>query len=111
MADQQTATPDIFDQAAEAEARVFALLPLDRPKTRGITAISSVALYRKAGELNQAIEQAQIFLASEDLPSFARQDLIEMVDEMHEELAERKPENGLPGVARQDASESRLRSG
>ena len=42
------------------EAQVFAMLPLDRPRTRGVTAISSVALYRKAGALHDAIQQARI---------------------------------------------------
>jgi hypothetical protein len=73
-------------QAAELEAQVFDLLPLDRPKTRGITAISSVALYRRAGDLDQAIRQAQNFLAPDDLPEFARLDLEEMIEEMQAEL-------------------------
>ena len=98
-------------EAAEAEAQVFALLPLDRPKTRAITAISSVALYREAGALDQAIRQAQIFLANDDLMSFARRNLTEMIDEMRAEMDGREAENGLSDGARQDASESRLRSG
>jgi hypothetical protein len=52
-------------QAAELEAQVFDILPLDRPKTRGVTAVSSVALYREAGALNQAIRQAEHCLAQE----------------------------------------------
>jgi len=77
---------DLNCRAAELEAQVFDLLPLDRPKTRGITAISSVALYRKAGALDQAIRQAEIFLAPGNLPEFARLDLEEMVEEMRAEL-------------------------
>src|SRR5262245_18747948 len=69
-------------RAAELEAQVFDLLPLDRPKTRGITAISSVALYRKAGALDEAIRQAEIFLAPGNLPEYARLDLEEMIEEM-----------------------------
>ncbi|HZO24597.1 MAG TPA: sigma factor-like helix-turn-helix DNA-binding protein [Chloroflexota bacterium] len=72
-------------RAAELEAQVFDLLPLDRPKTRGITAISSVALYRKAGALDQAIRQARSFLAPGNLPDFARLDLEEMIEEMRAE--------------------------
>ena len=61
-----------FDrEAAELEAQVFDLLPLDRPKTRGVTAIGSVALYR---------------LAPGNLPEFARLDLEEMVEERRAEL-------------------------
>lgn len=73
-------------EAAEVEARVFDLLPLDRPKTRGITAISSVALYREAGELKQAIRQAEIFLTQEAIVEPARVDLREMIEEMRAEI-------------------------
>jgi hypothetical protein len=73
-------------RAGELEAQVFDLLPLDRPKTRGITAISSVALFRKARMLDQAIRQAKTFLAPGNLPDFARLDLEEMVEEMRAEL-------------------------
>jgi hypothetical protein len=74
-----------YRRAAELEAQVFDLLPLDRPKTLGITAVSSVALYRKAGALDRAIRQAEIFLAPNNLPEFARLDLEEMVEEMRAE--------------------------
>jgi hypothetical protein len=73
-------------QAAELEAQVFGLLPLDRPKTRGITAVSSVALYRKAGALDRAICQAEIFLKHGGMHEFSRLDLEEMVEEMRAEL-------------------------
>src|SRR4051812_420867 len=77
---------DLNRQAAELEAQVFAMLPLDRPRTRGVTAISSVALYRKAGALDAAIHQARIFLAHGDLPEFARLNLEEMIEEMRAEI-------------------------
>ena len=73
-------------EAAELEARVFDMLPLDRPRTRGVTAISSVALYRKGKALDQAIRQAETFLAPGHLPDFARLDLEEMIKEMRAEL-------------------------
>ena len=76
-----------FDrQAAALEARVFDLLPLDRPKTRGITAVSSVALYRKAGALDEAIRHAEYFLTQEAVADFSRLDLEEMIEEMRAEL-------------------------
>lgn len=72
-------------QAAELEARVFELLPLDRPKTRGITAVSSVALYREAGALDQAIHHAELFLRQDAVTEHARLDLREMIEEMQAE--------------------------
>jgi len=76
-----------FDrQAAEIEAQVFDRLPIDLPKTRGIIAISSVALYRKAGALDEAIRQAEICLRAGNLPDFARLDLEEMIEEMRADI-------------------------
>jgi hypothetical protein len=84
-------------QAAELEARVFDLLPLDRPKTRGITAVSSVALYREADALDEAIRHAEYFLTQESVADFSRQDLEEMIEEMRPELeAETAVERRLP---------------
>jgi hypothetical protein len=77
---------DLNRQAAELEAEVFGMVPVDRPKTRGVTAVSSVALYRKAGALNEAIQQAESFLECDELPEFARLDLEEMVEEMRAEI-------------------------
>ncbi len=73
-------------QAAELEAQVFDLVPRDRPKTRGIIAVSSVALYRKAGALDQAIRQASYFLRHGGMHEYSQPDLEEMVEEMRAEL-------------------------
>jgi hypothetical protein len=92
LADQAKAQRRLSDsarfnrEAAEVEARVFDLLPPDRPKTRGITAVSSVALYREAGALEQAIRQARIFLAQDAIAEPARLDLEEMIEEMRAEI-------------------------
>lgn len=82
-------------QAAELEAQVFDLLPLDRPKTRGITAVSSVALYREAGELDEAIRHAQYFMAQDSVADFSRQDLEEMAEEMRAERFVTRTYQGL----------------
>jgi hypothetical protein len=61
------------------------LLPLDRPKTRGITAVSSVALFRKAGALDEAIRHAHLFLSHGGMIDYSQEDLEEMIDEMRAE--------------------------
>lgn len=70
------------DRAAEfyclsAEAEVNALNSLDVSKTRtiGITAVSAVSLYFKAQEFLQAKRIAYKWLATELLPSFAMEEL------------------------------------
>lgn len=74
-------------QGAELEAQVFDLLPLDRPKTRGVTAVSSVVLFREAGALDQAIRQAEHCLAQDGVAEPYRLDLEEMIEEMRAEIA------------------------
>jgi hypothetical protein len=72
-------------RAAELEAKVFDLLPLDRPKTRGITAVSSAALFRKAGAIDEAIRHAHLFLFRAGMVDYSQEDLEEMVEEMRAE--------------------------
>jgi hypothetical protein len=55
-------------EAARLEAEVFARIPKDRGKTRGIIAVSAVALYRDAGALDEAIRTGQEYLATGGLP-------------------------------------------
>jgi hypothetical protein len=96
LADQAKAQRRLVDaarlnrEAAEVEARVVDLLPQARSKTRGAIAISSVALYRKAGALDDAVKQAEIFLEREDLPEFARVDLRQLLEEMRADLLSRE---------------------
>jgi hypothetical protein len=75
----------LYRSAAGEEAAAFELIPLDRERTRGIVAMSSVALYRKAGVLDQAIRQAHYYLSLQDLPGFARHDIGELLDDMRAE--------------------------
>ncbi len=75
-----------FDRAAElyclaADAEVCALEDLAPNKTRtiGITVVSSASLYFKAREFKQAKRIAHKFLATELLPSFAVEQLEELI--------------------------------
>lgn len=88
-------------QAAAVEARVVDLIPRERSRTRGAIAISSVALYRKAGALDDAVKQAELFLERDDLPEFARLDLRMLLDELRADILE----GAQWGTARQVASE------
>lgn len=69
--------------AAPLEEAAFHHIPEDRPRTRGIIAISAVALYRDGGATAQAIRLAhEILAASAPLPSDARNELYELITEI-----------------------------
>jgi len=65
-----------FAQAAEAEEQALAqLIPADKPRTFGITAVSAVALWYKARELQRAESLAHSVLSKPSLPTFASDQL------------------------------------
>ena len=70
VGDIQRAT-DLFSQAARLEADALRELGTDKPRTFGITAVSAVALWYKAGDLKEAERLAYVAAASTSLPLFA----------------------------------------
>jgi hypothetical protein len=61
----------LWESAAEAERLAFDELSPDKLRTRGITAVSAVALWYKSGRLEQAEAAAYHFFKSGSLPNFA----------------------------------------
>jgi hypothetical protein len=70
---------DLYRLAAEAEARALATLDPTKTRTLGITAVSTVALWYKAHGYPQAERLAHTWLASDMLPSFAIEQLRELL--------------------------------
>jgi hypothetical protein len=72
----------LYGQAAQEEAAAFDALAEDKPRTRGITAVSAVALSYKSSDYASAQQMAYRFLASKGLPQFADlqlRDLLQML--------------------------------
>ena len=61
----------LYGQAAEAEERALAAVEPGKPRTYGITAVSAVSLYWKAGRNKEARQLGRQCLASGRLPGFA----------------------------------------
>lgn len=66
----------LYAQAAEVERSVLDQIDVSKVRTRGITAVSAVALWFKAGEYEQAEQLAHLMLADSrrtawNLTSFA----------------------------------------
>ena len=69
----------LFRQAAAAEAEAFDHLASDKLRTRGITAVSAVALWYKARDYVAAERLAHHYLAALELPPFADNQLRELL--------------------------------
>ena len=70
---------DLYRLAAEAEARALATLDPTKTRTLGITAVSAVALWYKAHNYPEAERLAYTWLASDMFPSFAIEQLRELL--------------------------------
>ena len=69
----------LYHQAAEAEAEALARVGPEKQRTRGITAVSAVALWYKAHELSQAEQLAHRCLGGGEFPEFARSQIRDLL--------------------------------
>jgi len=81
---------DLYRQAAEIERRALDILDVSKARTRGITAVSAVALWFKAGEYIQAEQLAHSMLADPHIPDFAREDIRNLVQAIWTESSKQK---------------------
>jgi hypothetical protein len=70
---------ELFAEAAEFETRALSALDLSKPRTLGVTAVSAVSLWYKANRLKQAESIALRYLTEEALPSFAKEQLRHLI--------------------------------
>lgn len=69
----------LYRFAAQAETRALYALDPDKIKTMGITAVSAASLWYKSKDFAQAKRIAQYWLATEKLPTFANEQLVEIL--------------------------------
>jgi hypothetical protein len=81
---------DFFRRAAEFETRALEDLDFTKPRTLGITAVSAVALWYKAGELKEAAQLAHQASAKRGMPDFALQELRQLLQAIWNEDAQRQ---------------------
>ena len=86
----------LYKQAAAIERRALDLLDVSKVRTRGVTAVSAVALWYKAEEYVTAEQLAHSMLADPHMPDFARDDLRNLVQAIWTESA--KQEAGVTFV-------------
>jgi hypothetical protein len=65
----------LYEQAAALETDALDALGSEKPRTRGITAVSAVALWYKARKYREAERLAHVGLSSQTLPPFATEQL------------------------------------
>ncbi len=70
---------ELYRRAAEVERRALDQVDVSKARTRGITAVSAVALWFKAREYALAEQLAYSMLADPHIPEFAREELRNLV--------------------------------
>lgn len=81
---------ELYRQAADVERRALDQIDVSKVRTRGITAVSAVALWFKAGEYEFAEQLAHLMLADSHMPDFARGDLRDLVQAIWTESSKKK---------------------
>lgn len=81
---------ELYKQAAEIEQQALAELDASKMRTRGIAAVSAVALWFKAREYVFAERLAHSTLADPQVPDFAREELRNLVQAIWTESAKQK---------------------
>ncbi len=81
---------ELYKRAAEIERQALDQLDVSKVRTRGITAVSAVALWYKAREYALAEQLAYSMLADPHIPDFAREELRTLVQAIWTESSKRK---------------------
>lgn len=80
----------LYNRAAESERKALDQLHVSKVRTRGITAVSAVALWFKASEYVLAEQLAHTMLADPHIPEFAREELRNLVQSIWTESSKLK---------------------
>lgn len=81
---------ELYKRAAEIEQQALEQLDLSKIRTRGITAVSAVALWFKASEYSLAEQLGYSMLADPHIPDFAREGLRNLVQAIWTESSKQK---------------------
>ncbi len=81
---------DLYKRAAKLEQQALEQLDISKGRTRGITAVSAVALWYKGGEYALAENLAYALLADSTLPAFAQNDLRTLVQAIWTESSKKE---------------------
>jgi hypothetical protein len=85
---------ELFAQAATAEMRAFESTGPDKLRTLGVTGVSAVALWYKAGQLDEAEQFAHRAAAQVGMPAFAMAELRELLQAIWNERAQQEAGRG-----------------
>ena len=73
---------ELYARAADAEQQAVANLDATKTRTLGISSVSAVSLYYKAAMFERAEEVACRWLRADSLPTFAREELRNLLQSM-----------------------------
>jgi hypothetical protein len=88
----------LYAEAAEAELEALSALDSSKTRTRGVSAVSAVSLYFKAARYEEAESVAVQWMAERDLPSFAKEQLRNLLQSIwSEQVRQRAGVQFAPG--------------
>lgn len=76
---------ELYLQAASLEAEALAQVGADKPRTRGILAVSLASQYYKAAAYDEAVNVATTYMTDASVPAFAREQLKILLEKIEEE--------------------------
>lgn len=88
----------LYGDAAKYEENALAELDSSKLRTRGVTAVSAVALWFKAAEYDLAEGLADAMLADQDMPDFAREQLKDLVQVIKTKGRDRYEQAAAPSL-------------
>lgn len=69
----------LYKKAARIEQKAFNIIDISKVRTRGIIAVSTVALWYKAKEYDKALQFAQKIIKIKSLPAFAIRNIVKIM--------------------------------
>jgi len=85
---------ELYRKAAEFEESALARVPAEKVRTRGILGVSATALWFKSGQLEEAKRVGRQLLDETTLPTFARSEVEEILDDIRQAEVDAGTENG-----------------
>jgi len=91
---------ELYQSAAEAEEKALNATSPDKPRTRGVTAVSAASLYLEANLFEKSKRLAEQWRKNKNLPDFAVETLDQIIEIAGPQIPKNKPQKRAAATAR-----------